>query len=352
MAITRRAKFSIAALTLLIVAAGALGYFAAFPEKAPAIVQRTLSTVGLVEAPLPPPPSCPLTGLPAPHGRVPERPALAVKIENYPDARPQAGLQSADIVYEEPVEGGITRFITIYQCHDVGRVGPVRSDRTADPDVLAQFGVPVLAYSGGAPNVDRALEDADLVALDETTGAKAFERDASRAAPHNLYAGTELLYRVAGSQEPAPAPVFTYADEVQGRSRKATSVHLPFSSTYADVWWTWNRKVGAWLRAHGQEPHLAEEGGPVSAANVLVQVVDVVVGPRGGITPHLELTGSGKAYLFRDGRMIVGRWERPKLGDVTRFLTKTGQGFALAPGRTWVELFPGDLKVETNSGRG
>jgi hypothetical protein len=347
MSLSPRGKASILALTLLVVAGGALGYFVVFPEKAPAIVQQTLSTVGLVDEPPPAPPTCPLTGELPPHGTVPDRPVLAVKIENSPDARPQAGLQAADIVYEEPVEGGITRFIAVYQCHDEARVGPVRSARTADPDVLAQFGVPVLAYSGGAPNVVRAIQEADLLPLDETSGAKAFVRDPARPAPHNLYAGTKDLYRVARSGSSAPEPVFAYAPEITGPSRRVSTVHLPFSPTYSDVWWTWSRKAEAWLRSHGDEAHLAEEGGPVSATNVVVQVVDVVVGPRGGITPQLELTGSGKAYVFRDGRMIVGQWERPKLGDVTRFLTKEGDEIELEPGRTWVELFPSSIPVET-----
>lgn len=340
MSLTRRGKIAVASVTMVLVAGAALGYFVAFPQQAPAFVRTSLAHAGLVEAPPPPPPPCPLTGELAPNGVVPNRPALAVKVENYPDARPQAGLQSADIVYEEPVEGGITRFIVVYQCHDVGRVGPVRSARTADPDVLAQFGVPILAYSGGAPNVVRVVEDADLIPLDETEGGAAFARDASRVAPHNLYAGTKALYDVAASTDGAPAAVFTYADEIANRSKRVSTVHLPFSPTYSDVWWTWSRKGGGWLRAHGDVPHMAEEGEQVSARNVVVQVVDVVVGPRGGITPHLSLTGSGTAYVFRDGRMITGRWERDTLRDVTRFVTKDGTEIALAPGRTWVEFLP------------
>ncbi len=349
MSLTRRGRATFVLLTsLVVVLAGTLGYFVLFPDKAPAIVRTTLTTVGLVQDPPPPPPVCPLTGEPAPHGATPARPALAVKIENYPDARPQAGLQSADVIYEEPVEGGITRFIVIYQCDDEVRVGPVRSARTADPDVLAQFGVPILAYSGGAPNVVRVIRDANLVALDETSGGSAFTRDAGRLAPHNLYASTKALYEVASSTEGAPAPVFTFAEELDLASRKVSSIHLPFSATYADVWWSWNRKSGQWLRAHGEEPHLVESGEQVSADNVVVQVVNVVVGPRGGITPHLELTGSGKAYVFRDGRMVVGRWERSSLREVTRFVTKDGTQIPLAPGRTWVEFLPSTALVGTS----
>jgi hypothetical protein len=349
MSLTRRGKATLATFTsLLLVGGGTLGYFALFPEKAPAIVRSTLTTVGLVEEPPPPPPACPLTGQPAPHGVVPDRPVLAVKVENYPDARPQAGLQSADVIYEEPVEGGITRFIVLSQCSDDARVGPVRSARTADPEVLAQFGVPILAYSGGAPNVRNAIDRADLLAIDETRGGSAFMRDASREAPHNLYADTRALYKVAHSTEGPPTPVFTYADELTLASRKVSSVHLPFSATYADVWWTWDRKNGQWLRAHGDLPHLVESGEQVSADNVVVQVVDEVIGPRGGITPHLTLTGSGKAYVFRDGRMIAGRWERASLHDVTRFVAKDGTEIPLAPGRTWVELLPSTVEVGTS----
>jgi len=349
MSLTRRGKATFATLSsLVLVVGGTLAYFALFPDKAPAIVRSTLTTVGLVEEPPTPPPACPLTGEPAPHGVVPDRPALAVKIENYPDARPQAGLQSADVTYEEPVEGGITRFIVLYQCDDDARVGPVRSARTADPDVLAQFGVPILAYSGGAPNVRRALDRADLLALDETRGGAAFTRDESREAPHNLYADTRSLYKVAHSTEGPPTPIFTYAEGLALASRRITSIHLPFSATYADVWWTWDRKSGQWLRWHGDVPHLVESGEQVSADNVVVQVVDEVIGPRGGITPHLTLTGSGKAYVFRDGRMIVGRWERASLHDLTRFVAKDGTEIPLAPGRTWVELLPSSVVVGTS----
>jgi Protein of unknown function (DUF3048) N-terminal domain/Protein of unknown function (DUF3048) C-terminal domain len=347
MSLQPRGKAAIALATVVFLAAGVLGYFILFPQNAPAFVRRTLNTVGLAEAPPPPPPTCPLTGQPAPHGVAPRRPALAVKIENYPDARPQAGLQSADIVYEEQVEGGITRFIAVYQCHDDARVGPVRSARTTDPDVLAQFGVPILAFSGAAPNVVRAVDRANLTPITETTGVGAFSRDPDRESPHNLYAGTKALYRVAGSKRPAPAPVFTYSDEVAGRSRVVSAVHLPFSTTYADVYWAWDRRAGQWVRSHGDVPHTVEGGEQVSATNVVIQVVQMVIGPRGGISPHLTLTGSGKAYVLRDGRMVAGRWQRPTRHDITRFVTKDGEEIALAPGRTWVELLPSSVALET-----
>ncbi|MGZ8600549.1 MAG: DUF3048 domain-containing protein [Actinomycetota bacterium] len=350
---SRRGKVIAAGATVTVVLVGTLGYFALFPKKAPAFVRTAIDKVGLGDvAPPPPPPVCPLTGVEAPDGEIPARPALAVKVENLPDARPQAGLQAADLVYEEPVEGGITRFIVVYHCDDVGRVGPVRSARTTDPDVLMQFADPILAYSGGAPNVVNAVASAPVVALDESDGGDAFTRDAAFVSPHNLFGDTKTLYRTARAGREAPAAVFAYAPEFEGRSRRAASIHLPFSPTYSDVNWAWSRKARAWVRSHATVPHVDESGERVSAANVVVQVVEVVIGPRGGISPHVELTGSGRAYVFRDGRMIVGRWERDSLRDVTRFVAKDGTEIPLAPGRTWVELFPSSISLDFAAGAG
>jgi len=346
LSLTRRGKVTAAAATVVVLALAAVGYFAIFPSRAPAFVQDAMSRVGLAE---PPPPSCPLTGQLAPHGEVPARPALAIKVENLPDARPQAGLDRADVVYEEPVEGGITRFIVVYQCHDAARVGPVRSGRTTDPKVLVQFGRPVMGYAGGQAPVVRAIDRAGLIDENYNIAISAYTRDDTRPAPHNLYTSTRSLWKAAKATEGAPHPVFSYDPEVAGPSRKARTVHLPFSS-YSDVYWTWSRREGAWLRSHGTVPHVLEDGTQVRAANVVVMQVQVRTGPivdaAGNHSPEVELTGSGKAYVFRDGRMIVGRWERARLKDVTTFVTKAGTEIALAPGVTWVELLPSTIGVQ------
>ncbi|HET7869941.1 MAG TPA: DUF3048 domain-containing protein [Actinomycetota bacterium] len=348
MSLTRRGKVAAGASTVAVLALAAVGYFIIFPNRAPAFVQDAMSRIGLAE---PPPPQCPLTGEPAPHGQVPERPALAVKVENLPDARPQAGLDRADVVYEEPVEGGITRFIVVYQCHSAGRVGPVRSGRTTDPKVLVQFGHPVMGYAGGQAPVVRAIDRAGVIDMNYDIAISAYSRDDSRAAPHNLYTSSRQLWKAAKSRDGAPAPVFSYDSEVEGPSRKARTVHLAFSS-YSDVYWTWRRSQAAWLRSHGTVPHVLEDGTQVSAANVVVMQVQVSSGPivdaAGNHSPEVELTGSGKAYVFRDGRMVIGRWERETLKDVTTLVSKAGTQIALAPGVTWVELLPSTISVEAH----
>jgi hypothetical protein len=351
MSLTGRGKAAVtvgSVVAVLGVAAGAM----ALTGHTPAVITGALKKVTGQQAS---PPACPLTGLPAPGGKIPARPALAVKIENLPEARPQAGLDKADIVYEEPVEGGITRFISVFQCRQAGRVGPVRSGRTTDPDILRQFGKPLLGYSGGANLVRKAIEHSPVVDLSDTNQPAIYTRDPSRPVPHNLYTTTTKLWaagkKVAKTDRAAPDPVFTYAGTYSGSAKKVSSVHLPFSS-YSDVYWKWSKPSGVWLRSHGTVPHMLDDGDQVQATNVVVQQVKVVDGtiidPAGNPSPEVDVVGSGKAWVFRDGAMIVGRWERKALSDTTVFTTKAGDVIPLAPGTTWVELLPSTIHLSTS----
>jgi hypothetical protein len=345
---TRRGKAAAAVGTVAAVAAFTAGFFTVFPDKAPAFVRTTMAKVGLSEAA---PPTCPLTGQPAPHGAIPSRPALAVKVENAPEARPQTGLDDADVVFEEPVEGGYTRFIAVFQCTEAPLVGPVRSGRMTDPDVLVQFGQPALGYAGGVKAVKDSIVRAGLLDVNYVVAAQAYSRDDSRPAPHNLYTSTKALWKAAESRDGAPAPVFAYDDELTQKAKRVRTAHLPFSSV-SDVYWQWSRKQASWLRSHGTTPHETTDGGQVSATNVVVLQVEVhpghILDSAGNPSPVVTLTGSGRAYVLRDGRIVVGRWERPALSDVTRLVAKDGSEIALEPGRTWVELLPTDIAVETD----
>jgi Protein of unknown function (DUF3048) C-terminal domain len=191
-----------------------------------------------------------------------------------------------------------------------------------------------------------------VIDMNYDIAVSAYSRDDSRAAPHNLYTSSRQLWKAAKSRDGAtPSPVFSYDPEVARPSRKARTVHLPFSS-YSDVYWTWRRSQSAWLRSHGTVPHVLEDGTQVSAANVVVMQVQVSSGPMvdaaGNHSPEVELTGSGKAYVFRDGRMVICRWERETLKDVTTLVSKAGTQIALAPGVTWVELLPSTISVEAH----
>src|SRR5712691_1838884 len=132
---------------------------------------------------------CPLTGSKPAAGQVPDRPALAVKVENLPAARPQTGLSFADIIYEEPVEASITRFIVVYQCQDASRIEPVRSARLTDPGILVQFGKPLFGFAGGVQRVLDRVHERGLIDVnfESRAASQSYHRDPARSAPHDLY---------------------------------------------------------------------------------------------------------------------------------------------------------------------
>ena len=307
---------------------------------------KELSPQGLFRGKKAAPEKCPLTDV-ALTGDVPGRPALAVKVENLAAARPQAGLNEADIVYEEPVEGGITRFIAVYQCTDAPRIGPIRSARLVDADILRQFGAPVFAFAGGVPAVVSAVEESGAASIPYTTSSDFFEEDPNRSEPHHVFSSTSVLYE--GSADGSPEPVFSFDEERPTDEKRARLAHLDFSP-FANVFWKFSPKNRVWLRSHDEERHILEDGSQVSAVNVIVQVVEVrpseIVDAAGNPSPEIDAVGSGKAFVLRNGRVIEGRWVREGADDLTQFLDANGERIPLAPGRTWIELFPSDRSIE------
>lgn len=340
MALTTRGKVAIGAAVaaVFVVSLGVL----VFTGNAPAPLQRIVDTV--TGQPVP----CPLTGETLNGERdAPSRPAFAVKVENTDEAYPLAGLERADVIYEELVEGGITRFVAIYQCRDAARVGPVRSARTTDPKILEQLGEsPLLAYSGAAGPVEAAIERAGIDSFTETSANDAYTRDAARIAPHDLFVSVRRLYRsanAAGVDPSSPRELFAYDDEVPRPSKPRRSATVVFSmSTTAE--WEWSGD--GWIRHLDGTPMLLENGQPISATNVVIQEVVVtesnIIDASGARSPNVDLRGTGRAWVLRDGRLIVGRWTRPALDDVTVFETKAGERIPLARGTTFVELIPAE----------
>ena len=339
MALTTRGKALIAGGAVVAVLGGGVAALALSGDNP---VAKALDVV--VPGDQTPPTPCPLTNQPVGQEKEPPaRPALAVKVENTPDAMPLVGLDKADVVYEEVVEGGITRFIVVFNCSSAERVGPVRSARTTDPKILLQFSPhPLLAYSGGANRVVKIIKESGVVGMTEGDPEPPFTRDDAREVPHNLFANTNKLW-VAGQKrakdEPVPEAIFSYGD-LNKPSKKTASAMIAFPLT--DVEWRW--AGGRWVRYQNGEEMLLENGDAIETDNVLIQqvktsesdIVDVVGYP----SPEVEVTGTGKAWLLRDGKLVIGTWERNSEGDITVFHTKKGDEFQLKPGTTFVELAP------------
>ena len=306
----------------------------------------------------PPPPRSSLTGLIVGDPSVLKRCVLAIKVENSTAARPQSGLQDADVVYEEIAEGGITRFIAMYQSNGSNNVGPVRSARLVDPNILKLFNA-WLVYSGAHPVVEAAVEHSGIRLLEYNSYPSAFRRSSARPAPHNLYTNTPALWKIATKcstppnnifrfQEqppvlpPSPSPGATASPPPSAVS-KGSSMKIVFSEVQTTIW-RYDGTKDDYLRWNGSAPALLDSGAQMAARNVVVMVVKVKPGgyldPAGNPAYEVVVTGSGKLTLYRNGLKVSGTWSRTTANDQMTMTDSTGQPMQLAPGVTWIELVP------------
>jgi hypothetical protein len=267
-------------------------------------------------------------------------PVIAVKIDNVADARPQTGIGSAAVVYVEPVEGGLTRLVAIYpESKPPAVVGPVRSARRTDIELLAQWGTPVLAYSGAAPELLPALHAAHLVNASPAEAAGAYQRDPDRAAPHNLFVRPSEL--PGGAKAPAQPPL-RYGAAPAGGTR---TIGKDVAFTAARYAFTWSAGQRRWLVSLDGTPLVTTDSGRVTAATVVVQHValdtsEPIEDAHGTVSPVAVTVGTGAAEVLRDGKDFTGTWTRPDPASPTRFHTTSGADLPLADGPVWVLLTP------------
>ncbi len=285
-------------------------------------------------------------------GQVPQRAALGVKIDDTARGRPQTGLAQADVVFEEMVEGGLTRLLAVFQSQDPESVGPVRSARSTDLFILAELGQPLFAWSGANPTFAAAVEAADLLDVGVGAAPDAYRRDADRPAPYNLYAAPEQL-RAAVAAEPAasvpPTPLFSYRDEGAPLSGPGAEPVTAFRATGAGglstaIAWDWDAGSSSWLRSQDGTPHVDRDGQQIGAANVIVRFTPYVdSGVRdsvGAVVPEANAVGQGDAWLLSDGHLQRGRWTKPSADAPTTYVDSAGTPLRLTPGQTWVEVLP------------
>jgi hypothetical protein len=294
----------------------------------------------------------PLTGLPVPDPGLLGRPALAVKIDNLDiggeTARPQTGLAFADVVVEEVVEGGITRFVAVLHSTDSPEMGPVRSARTTDVHLLPAFGKPLFAYSGGNPGVLAAVRAAPSIADRGGEWAPAYARVTGRRAPHNLYVRPwEIWARGEGATAPPALGGFRPRGEGSPIGEPVTGVNLAFNGVAsAPVSWSWLPEERRWLRQQRGSVHLDGAGYAIGPRNVVVMFTDYVASPADPRSPEGVTVGGGEVWVFTDGKLVRGRWERPTEGDPIALRDGAGQPISLSAGRTWIELVkPGSAGV-------
>ncbi|MET8743672.1 DUF3048 domain-containing protein [Streptomyces sp. NPDC004728] len=262
---------------------------------------------------------------------------LAVKIDNVGPARPQTGLDKADIIYVEQVEAGLSRILAAYSSRLPPVVGPVRSARETDLELLSQFDRPTLAFSGAQTKLLPAIAAAPLDPLPPEKAPDAYFRSSDRAAPHNLYlrpgrtphatTGVNAAEDIGLRFAPAPPG---------GRPVADRTVRYPA----ARFTFTWSAEQRQWLVSMDGAPARTPEGAGLGAADVVVQYVTVrpsLYQDRWGSTsPYTETVGSGSAVVLRDGKEYDVRWSRPAAGSTTAFTTRGGKRMTFARGPVWI----------------
>lgn len=276
-----------------------------------------------------------------------ERRVLAVKIDNHAEANPQSGINLADMVIELRVEG-ITRYIAIFHQSDAEYLGPMRSGRPTDPTLLAAMNEPTFAISGAQDWVQRIIVSRNVHLIGEI-GSPATFRISGRRAPHNLYVNTVELRASAdarGYPDDAPdGPLWEFGP-LSNDAVAATFVRIDFGNT---VTWDWDGATGLWYRSgYGRESTYRDQDGTEERIGVPVLVALYVdqytasppTGVGGSSVPASVTTGSGKAFVFADGKAIEGTWERESELDWFELKDSDGSTLKVPPGKVWVSLVP------------
>lgn len=298
-----------------------------------------------------PVPTMPLTGLPVADDATAVRPAIAAKIDNHPGARPQSGLNSADIVYEENVEKW-TRFAAVFHSNGSDPVGPLRSGRTQDIDLLTSLNKPLLLWSGGNAAVTTAINKSTLVNMSATAASNGggFFRSSDKKAPHNLFSKTTNIWALDAGRGGTPPAQFIYRDAAApAAGADVVGVKLTMDGSMRAAW-QWDAAGGKFLRFHDAKAHFDADGSQVAFDNVVVIECEYKASPADPRSPEAQTVGTGRAWVYSGGKVVEGTWNRPDNLSAWNLTDASGESIVLTAGRTWVELIREGQAVEVPAG--
>jgi hypothetical protein len=277
---------------------------------------------------------------------------VAIMIDNHPDARPQSGLSQARVVYEVPVEGGITRFFAIFDVDDqVAKVGPVRSSRPYFLDWLSEYGNTSYWHSGGSKEALDLIKQFKIWDVNEFYFGPYFWRSDDREAPHNLYTSSDKWQKLfAGTPheeqdwrgwlfDPNLSDNFTATD--------VDSLQIKYETNYL-VGWMYDKEKQRYVRKQNDKIINDEAGSTVFADTVIVQVVESEVIDDEG-RKKVTTIGKGDARVLRNGKMIRGFWQKDSRTNRTRFYDLAGREIPLQPGKIWIQVIPANTQMEVSS---
>lgn len=289
-----------------------------------------------------------LTGLPEPAAA----PVLVVKLDNTRNAQPHAGLRDADLVYIEEVEYGITRIAAVFSSRIPTRIGPVRSARITDVELLAQFGSPAFAFSGAQHKLWPVLAEADFIDISPNKGERGYERDYDRRAPYNYFLDGQVGLERAPEASLSRDIGLVFAEDPPVGGVPATKARMEWS--YASAAFGYQESSGRYrVHLNGIKARAEEDGESQYASTVVIQYVDQQASPYydkgGGNTPQAITVGTGKALVMRDGRVWEVEWNRPDEASGTTYTLPDGSPMPFKPGQTWIVLLDRDRTASVSS---
>jgi hypothetical protein len=283
----------------------------------------------------------PLTGLEVADEAATKMPATAIMIENSPDARPQSGLKSAGVVFEAIAEGGITRFLALYQQEKPQLIGPVRSVRLYYVQWLAPF-EPSVAHVGGSLFALKEVRNGHYRDIDQFFNGGSYWRATDRYAPHNVYTSFARLDALNAKKGYTSSNIagFSRKDEAPSKTPNATHINVAISGPLYNSSYTYDAASNSYLRSEGGAPHMDREAGQISPKTVVVMNVDMKLVMEDGYREQITAVGSGKATIFQDGIVTVGTWTKKDPSSQITFATPDGKDIPLDRGQTWLTAIP------------
>jgi hypothetical protein len=284
----------------------------------------------------------PLTGAEVADEALTKRHVTAIMIENSPDARPQSGLKDAGVVYEAIAEGGITRFLALYQEGRPGLIGPVRSVRPYYVEWGAAYDAAVAHIGGSARALQMIRSGGYGLDIDQFFNSGAYWRASDRRAPHNVYTNFDQLDALVASKGKGSSTFTPIArkDEAKSKAPNATRINLPISSAWYNIDYVYDAASNSYTRHVGGEAHLDRESGQITPKVVVAIQVSMTRGMEDGFREQITTTGSGKAYVFQDGIVTEAVWQRPDVKSQITFVDTAGKPLQLNRGQTWITALP------------
>lgn len=283
----------------------------------------------------------PLTGAEVPTEADQAKPVTGMMVENSPDARPQSGLKNSGVVFEAIAEGGITRFMVLYQQEKPQMIGPVRSVRAYDLDWLRPFDASI-GHVGGSSNALSIVRDGSWRDIDQFFNGNYYWRATDRYAPHNVYtsfAKIDALNQAKGYLTSNPKP-FLRKDSTAAKTPTKTVIDLTISSALYNVEYKYNATTNTYDRYQAGQPHLDREDGQISPRVVVAMMVAEKTVFEDGWRESITTIGSGQAWIYQDGEEISATWHKDSQDGQVYFTDASGQQVALARGQTWITAVP------------